>query len=45
VVIAPAVDSIDRAHLLLRLAIDYGCGDGLGRAAAEPEFDFSRPIW
>lgn len=45
VVIAPAVDSIDRAHVLLRLAIDYGCGDGLGRATAEPEFDFSRPIW
>jgi PleD family two-component response regulator/EAL domain-containing protein (putative c-di-GMP-specific phosphodiesterase class I) len=45
VVIAPAVDSIDRAHLLLRLAIDYGCGDGLGRALPEPEFDFTRPIW
>jgi PleD family two-component response regulator/EAL domain-containing protein (putative c-di-GMP-specific phosphodiesterase class I) len=45
VVIAPAVDSIDRAHVLLRLAIDYGCGDGLGRASAEAEFDFSRPIW
>ena len=45
VVIAPAVESIDRAHVLLRLAIDYGCGDGLGRATAEPEFDFSRPIW
>jgi PleD family two-component response regulator/EAL domain-containing protein (putative c-di-GMP-specific phosphodiesterase class I) len=44
-VIAPAVDSVDRAHVLLRLAIDYGCGDGLGRALAEPEFDFSRPIW
>jgi PleD family two-component response regulator/EAL domain-containing protein (putative c-di-GMP-specific phosphodiesterase class I) len=44
-VIAPGVDSIDRAHVLMRLAIDYGCGDGLGRAALEPEFDFSRPIW
>jgi DNA-binding response OmpR family regulator/EAL domain-containing protein (putative c-di-GMP-specific phosphodiesterase class I) len=44
-VIAPGVDSIDRAHVLMRLAIDYGCGDGLGRAATEPEFDFNRPIW
>ena len=44
-VIAPAVDSIDRAHVLMRLAIDYGCGDGLGRAGPEPEFDFNRPIW
>ena len=45
VVIAPAVDSVDRAHVLLRLGIDYGCGDGLGRAKDEPEFDFNRPIW
>jgi PleD family two-component response regulator/EAL domain-containing protein (putative c-di-GMP-specific phosphodiesterase class I) len=44
-VIAPGIDSIDRAHLLLRLGIDYGAGDGLGRAGPEPEFDFSRPIW
>jgi PleD family two-component response regulator/EAL domain-containing protein (putative c-di-GMP-specific phosphodiesterase class I) len=44
-VIAPEVESIDRAHVLLRLGIDYGVGDGLGRAAAEPEFDFNRPIW
>ncbi len=44
-VIAPTVESIDRAHVLLRLGIDYGVGDGLGRAVAEPEFDFNRPIW
>lgn len=44
-VIAPGVDSIDRAHVLMRLAIDYGSGDGLGRAGTEPEFDFNRPIW
>jgi PleD family two-component response regulator/EAL domain-containing protein (putative c-di-GMP-specific phosphodiesterase class I) len=44
-VIAPGVDSIERAHVLLRLGIDYGVGDGLGRALAEPEFDFNRPIW
>jgi PleD family two-component response regulator/EAL domain-containing protein (putative c-di-GMP-specific phosphodiesterase class I) len=44
-VIAPDVESIERAHVLLRLGIDYGSGDGLGRAQAEPEFDFNRPIW
>ncbi len=44
-VIAPDVESIERAHVLLRLGIDYGCGDGLGRAQAEPEFDFNKPIW
>lgn len=44
-VIAPAVDSIERAHILIRLGIDYGVGDGLGRAQREPEFDFNRPIW
>lgn len=44
-VIAPNVDSIERAHILIRLGIDYGTGDGLGRAQREPEFDFNRPIW
>ncbi|HVF35806.1 MAG TPA: EAL domain-containing protein [Candidatus Saccharimonadia bacterium] len=44
-VIAPSVDSIERAHILIRLGIDYGSGDGLGRAQREPEFDFNRPIW
>ncbi len=44
-VIAPSVDSIERAHILIRLGIDYGTGDGLGRAQREPEFDFNRPIW
>ena len=44
-VIAPDVEAIERAHVLLRLGIDYGVGDGLSRAVAEPEFDFNRPIW
>jgi EAL domain-containing protein (putative c-di-GMP-specific phosphodiesterase class I)/GGDEF domain-containing protein len=44
-VLAPNVESIDRAHVLLRLGIDYGIGDGLARPLAEPEFDFNRPIW
>jgi PleD family two-component response regulator/EAL domain-containing protein (putative c-di-GMP-specific phosphodiesterase class I) len=45
VVIAPSVESIERAHVLLRLGIDYGAGDGLGRTLPEPDFDFNRPIW
>lgn len=44
-VIAPAIESLERAHVLLRLGIDYGVGDGLGRALATPDFDFNRPIW
>lgn len=44
-VIAPDVEAIERAHVLLRLGIDYGVGDGLSRPVAEPEFDFNRPIW
>lgn len=44
-VVAPEVESIDRAHVLLRLGIDYGVGDGLGPTAAEPDFDFNRPLW
>ena len=44
-VIAPNVDTTERAHVLLRLGVDYGAGDGLGALRAEPEFDFNRPIW
>lgn len=44
-VIAPTVDTTERAHVLLRLGVDYGAGDGLGTLRAEPEFDFNRPIW
>ncbi|MEO8670991.1 MAG: EAL domain-containing protein [Tahibacter sp.] len=44
-VIAPNVDSINRAHLLLRLGVDYGIGPAFARAQANPEFDFGRPLW
>ena len=44
-VIAPGIESLERAHVLLRLGIDYGVGDGLGRSLATPDFDFNRPIW
>lgn len=44
-VIAPEVDSINRAHLLLRLGVDYGVGPAFARPSANPEFDFNRPLW
>lgn len=44
-VIAPTMDRPERAHILLRLGIDYGVGDAFGPATAQPEFDFSRPLW
>lgn len=44
-VIAPAMDTAERAHVLLRLGIDYGVGDAFGPTSVQPEFDFSRPLW
>jgi PleD family two-component response regulator/EAL domain-containing protein (putative c-di-GMP-specific phosphodiesterase class I) len=44
-VIAPNVDSSQRAHMLLRLGVDYALGMAFGRPALEPNFDFSRPLW
>ncbi|WP_257386965.1 EAL domain-containing response regulator [Tahibacter caeni] len=44
-VIAPEVDSINRAHLLLRLGVDYGLGPAFARPSGTPEFDFARPLW
>ncbi len=44
-VIAPEVDSINRAHLLLRLGVDYGIGPAFARPSGTPEFDFARPLW
>jgi diguanylate cyclase (GGDEF)-like protein len=44
-VIAPEVDSTNRAHLLLRLGVDYGMGPAFARPSGTPEFDFSRPLW
>jgi len=44
-VIAPEMDTPERAHVLLRLGIDYGVGNAFGAATAQPEFDFNRPLW
>jgi DNA-binding response OmpR family regulator/EAL domain-containing protein (putative c-di-GMP-specific phosphodiesterase class I) len=44
-VIAPAMDRPERAHVLLRLGIDYGVGDAFGPATTQPDFDFNRPLW
>jgi diguanylate cyclase (GGDEF)-like protein len=44
-VIAPEVDSLQRAHLLLRLGVDYGVGPAFARAQPQPDFDFNRPLW
>lgn len=44
-VIAPEVDNLQRAHLLLRLGVDYGVGAAFARAHAQPDFDFNRPLW
>lgn len=44
-VIAPEVDSLQRAHLLLRLGVDYGIGAAFARAQPQPEYDFNKPLW
>ena len=44
-VIAPEVDNLQRAHILLRLGIDYACGPAFGRAQPQPDFDFTRPLF
>ncbi|HZP64929.1 MAG TPA: EAL domain-containing protein, partial [Rudaea sp.] len=44
-VVAPEVDSLQRAHLLLRLGVDYGIGPAFARAQPQPDFDFNRPLW
>jgi diguanylate cyclase (GGDEF)-like protein len=44
-VIAPEVDSLQRAHLLLRLGVDYGIGPAFTRPQPQPDFDFNRPLW
>jgi len=44
-VIAPQVDSMQRAHLLLRLGVDYGIGPAFSRPQPQPDFDFNRPLW
>jgi EAL domain-containing protein (putative c-di-GMP-specific phosphodiesterase class I)/DNA-binding response OmpR family regulator len=44
-VIAPEVDSMQRAHLLLRLGVDYGLGPAFARPQPLPDFDFNRPLF
>ncbi len=44
-VIAPEVDSMQRAHLLLRLGVDYGLGPAFARPQPQPDFDFNRPLY
>ena len=44
-VIAPETDNINRAHLLLRLGVDYGVGPAFSQPLAKPDFDFSQPLW
>lgn len=44
-VIAPETDNINRAHLLLRLGVDYAVGPAFSPALSQPEFDFGRPLW
>ncbi len=44
-VIAPETDNTNRAHVLLRLGVDYAVGPAFSRPLAQPEFDFGRPLW
>jgi len=44
-VIAPEVDSMQRAHVLLRLGVDYGLGPAFSRPQPQPDFDFNRPLF
>jgi len=44
-VIAPEADNTNRAHLLLRLGVDYAVGPAFSQPLAQPEFDFTRPLW
>ena len=44
-VIAPEADNLNRAHLLLRLGVDYAVGPAFSQPLSQPDFDFSRPLW
>jgi len=44
-VIASDVETLENGHVLLRIGVDYGSGDGLAPAKLSPEFDFDRAIW
>ncbi len=44
-VIAPETDNINRAHLLLRLGVDYAVGPAFSQPLSQPDFDFTKPLW
>jgi DNA-binding response OmpR family regulator/EAL domain-containing protein (putative c-di-GMP-specific phosphodiesterase class I) len=44
-VIAPAMNTLEHAHIYTRLGIDYGVGNAFGPALTQPDFDFNRPLW
>jgi len=44
-VIAPETDNITRAHLLLRLGVDYALGPAFSQPLSQPDFDFTRPLY
>ena len=44
-VIAPETDNLNRAHLLLRLGVDYAVGPAFSQPLSQPDFDFSHPLW
>ena len=44
-VIAPEADNLNRAHLLLRLGVDYAVGPAFSQPLRQPDFDFSQPLW
>ncbi len=44
-VIAPDMNTLEHAHIYMRLGIDYGVGNAFGPALTQPEFDFNRPLW
>ena len=44
-VVAPAMNTLEHAHIYTRLGIDYGVGNAFGPALSQPEFDFNRPLW
>jgi DNA-binding response OmpR family regulator/EAL domain-containing protein (putative c-di-GMP-specific phosphodiesterase class I) len=44
-VVAPGMNTLEHAHIYMRLGIDYGVGNAFGPALAQPEFDFNRPLW
>lgn len=44
-VVAPGMNTLEHAHIFMRLGIDYGVGNAFGPALTQPDFDFNRPLW